>query len=142
MQFKIPQNLDIEDKIVGPLTMKGLIIASVSGAICYWCYMNLDDQTWPIIVFPVGLITVAILFVRINDMTFLRWIYSLFLLFTLPQKRGWKKLSDSPEIMLDASLLIQKAIKNNDKQDEIIKSREEKKKQLEILQEQLKNSKF
>lgn len=142
MQFKIPQNLDIEDKIVGPLTMKGLVIAGVGGAICYWAYMNLDDETWPIIVFPVGLLTIAIIFVRINDMSFLKWIYSLFLLFTLPQKRVFKKLSDSPEIMFDTSILIEKKIKKDDKREELEKLKEEKRKKLEALQEHLKNSKF
>lgn len=29
MQYKIPQNVQIEDKIVGPLTMKQLIICGI-----------------------------------------------------------------------------------------------------------------
>lgn len=31
MQYKIPQNVQIEDKIVGPLTLKQLIICGVGG---------------------------------------------------------------------------------------------------------------
>ena len=41
MQYKIPQNVRIEDKIVGPLTLKQLIILGVGGGITYAIYVAL-----------------------------------------------------------------------------------------------------
>jgi len=138
MNFKIPQNLEIKDKIVGPLTMQGLIIAGVGGAIAYWAYMKLDDDTWPWIAIPVVLITLAVIFVKINDMPFLKWLYHLLLfLVFIPQKRVWAKLSDSPEILMDFNTIQVK--KEIDKKTNIENLKEEKRKKLENLAKQLKN---
>jgi len=137
MQYKIPQNLEIADKIVGPLTMRGLIIAGVGGGIAYFAYMKLDDDTWPFIVVPVVLLTLAIIFVKINDMNFLKWISSLLLLMLTPNRRVWMKLSDSPGEMLD-TIKIQK--KEENKIDDIEKTKKEKRKKLQALANQLKNN--
>lgn len=136
MNFKIPQNLEIEDKIVGPLTMRGLIIAGVGGGIAYLAYMKLDDQTWPIIAVPVIALTVAIIFVRINNMSFLQWLAALILLFLKPQKRVWKKLSDSPEVFIDPAQL-KKHKQEQQKKDEIGTIRDEKQKKLQELAKHL-----
>jgi len=136
MNFKIPQDLEIEDKIVGPLTMKGLIIAFVGGGIAYWAYMNLDDQTWPAIALPVIVITIAIIFVRIKNMTFLTWLYSLILLFLKPQKRVWRKLSDSPEFTVNLNDIMT-AKKLDAKQGIMLSTREDKAKKLKEMRKKL-----
>jgi len=135
MHYKIPQNLDIEDKIVGPLTMRGLIIAAVGGGISYWSYMKLDDDTWPVIVVPVTLITVAVIFVKIQNMTFLEWLSALMLLLLKPQKRIWQKLSDSPEMKVDPNE-IQIEIKKAKKQETIEEIQSNKLDKLEQLRKQ------
>ena len=138
MQYKIPQNLEIEDKIVGPLTLKGLIIAGVGGGIAYFAYMKLDDDTWPFIAVPVVLLTLAIIFVRINNMSFIQWISALLILMLTPTKRVWIKLSDSPGEMLETIKVKTKNTTN--KEDDIQHLKEEKRKKLKELADQLKNN--
>jgi len=135
MQYKIPQNLEIADKIVGPLTMRGLIIAGVGGGIAYFAYMKLDDNTWPFIAVPVVLLTLAIIFIRINNMSFLQWLSALLILMLTPNKRVWIKLSDSPGEMLDTINIKKKT--NINKENNLQNLKEEKRRRLRELADQL-----
>lgn len=93
MQFKVPQNVQREDKIVGPLTLKQLIICGIGFAVAYAIYNTLNrDYIWVTWFLPVGIvaiITLAFAFLRPLDLSFtrfiLRWIEFTF----LPRKRFW-----------------------------------------------------
>lgn len=78
MQYKIPQNVQIEDKIVGPLTLKQLIILGAGGGITYVIYMVLAKkffiEVWLIPTAISGLITLAFTFIKINGNSFGKWL--------------------------------------------------------------------
>ncbi|OGJ48363.1 hypothetical protein A2344_05145 [Candidatus Peregrinibacteria bacterium RIFOXYB12_FULL_41_12] len=68
----------MEDKIVGPLTLKQLIICAVGGGIAYFIYISTSKayviSVWlPATAIP-ALITVAIAFVRIHDISFIKFV--------------------------------------------------------------------
>ena len=95
MQFKIPQNVQIEDKIVGPLTFKQLITLGVGGGFAYLLYLNLADQyfaeVWlpPIVI--IVLITLAFTFVRPLGVSFIHYALLLVEFWFKPRKRMWSK---------------------------------------------------
>jgi len=94
-QFKIPVDVQIEDKIVGPLTLRHLIIVSVGGGIAYMLYILLSPRYfWPIwlppTLFMTGL-TIAFAFIKIHDMTFFQFILATIQFNLVPRKRIWKK---------------------------------------------------
>lgn len=93
MQFKVPQNVQREDKIVGPLTLKQLIICGVGFAVAYAIYSSLNRYyiwvTWILPVGIVAIITVTFAFVRPLDLSFTKFILR-WLEFTInPRKRYW-----------------------------------------------------
>jgi len=143
MQFKIPQNVEIKDKILGPLSFRDLVIAGVGGGIAYTAYIGLDNQTWPIIAIPVVLLTLAIIFVKINNMSFSEWIYSLLLFIITPQKRVWKNMSDDA-ILLD--LIINpkaRELKNNNNksQQQLIDQKQQALEKFKEIQKQMEETK-
>lgn len=93
MQFKVPQNVQREDKIVGPLTLKQLIICGIGFAVAYAIYTSLSKQyIWVTWILPVGLvaiITVAFAFARPLDLSFTRFIMRWIEFTILPRKRFW-----------------------------------------------------
>ena len=95
MQYKIPQNVQIEDKIVGPLTFKQLIILGVGGGISYTIYLTLAKQfyveVWLPIIAPIVLITLALAFVKPLGVDFSKYIALLLEFFLKPRKRMWLK---------------------------------------------------
>lgn len=94
MQYKIPQNVQIEDKIVGPLTLKQLGIMGIGGGISYAIYVTLgkDYQFWFAISMAAipALITLAFTFLKINGIPFHRWIFLIFEYMFIPRKRIYR----------------------------------------------------
>ncbi|MDP4008222.1 MAG: PrgI family protein [Candidatus Peregrinibacteria bacterium] len=95
MQFKIPQNVQIEDKIVGPLTFRQLIVLGVGGGIAYLIYLQLASvYFWKIWLPPVAivsLITLAFAFVRPLGVSFVKYTFLLAEFWLKPRKRMWVK---------------------------------------------------
>ena len=91
MQYKIPQNVQIEDKIVGPLTLKQLIYLGIGGGISYAIYTALATkyyiEVWIWFVAPPVLITLAFTFIKINGIPFAKWILLMTEYFYNPRKR-------------------------------------------------------
>ena len=95
MQFKVPQNVQREDTIVGPLTLKQLIMSGVGGGITYGVYTALSNTyTWPVWIGPklIGAsITILFAFVKVHELTFTQYLLSGVAYLFLPRKRVWVK---------------------------------------------------
>jgi len=91
MQYKIPQNVQIEDKIVGPLTLRQLIYLGVGGGLAYALYTILASryfiEVWLPPVAIITIITLAFTFLKINGIKFNRWILLAITYFYNPRKR-------------------------------------------------------
>ena len=91
MQYKIPQNVQIEDKIVGPLTLKQLIIVGLGGGITYAIYTVLASKYyWEVWLIPTaipGLLTLAITFLKIGGIPFGKWCFLMVEYILKPKKR-------------------------------------------------------
>ena len=94
LQYKIPQNIGVEDRIVGPFTLKQLIIVACGVGISYVLFAitsklyELNTIEYFVIAIP-ALISIAAALLKINGLTFFQ-----FLLLTLeyaikPKKRAW-----------------------------------------------------
>lgn len=97
MQFKVPQNVQREDRIVGPLTLRQLIICGIGGGIAYTIYVSLGKDyiwiTWlPPVVIILG-ITALFAFIKPLDLTFGKFILTYLEFLLLPQKRIWIQAS-------------------------------------------------
>lgn len=97
LSYKIPQNVQVEDKIFGNiLTLKELLYLGVGGGISYVIYTYLA-RTYILGYLATGLICVPFLislafaFLKINDIPLLKFVL-LFIEWTLkPRKRIWNK---------------------------------------------------
>jgi hypothetical protein len=96
MQYKVPQNIDIEDKIVGPFTMKQFLYMMVGGFILYgwWNFSNTFSSPDPLVIFmvvglPVGLLTISLAMVKINDRPFEYFLLNMFRFLVTPKQRKW-----------------------------------------------------
>lgn len=91
LQYKIPQNVQIEDKIVGPLTLKQLITLGVGGGITYAIYTILAKEyyweVWFLPTFIPGSITLAVTFLKIGGIPFGKWVLLMIEYFVKPKKR-------------------------------------------------------
>ena len=135
MQFKVPQNVQREDKIVGPLTLKQLIICGVGGGIAYAIFVTLGKEyLWITWVPPVGIIVIITLlfaFLRPLDMNFSRFLAVYLQFVLLPQKRFW--VQASAEIVTSMYTTTQTQTKIEKKAEAKAEQMMDKKKKLEEL---------
>lgn len=102
MQFKVPQNVQREDTIIGPLTLKQMIILGVGGGIAYAIYVSLAKtyfmEIWLPPVAIVGGLTLAFTFLKIHSLDFHLFLMYLIEYTLLPKKRIWIQGTGAPFI--------------------------------------------
>ncbi len=74
MQFKVPQFLDIEDKIFGPFTFKQFVYLAGGGGLCYILFKLLGFLGSSIPVLAVAGFSLILAFYRPNNKPFLNMI--------------------------------------------------------------------
>lgn len=92
MQFRVPQFIDIEDKIFGPLTFKQFIYILGAGGAAFviWTIIQIHIIAI-IIILPVSGLFLALAFVKINERPFIDFVESLVRFFTQTKIYIWKQ---------------------------------------------------
>lgn len=70
MQFQVPQFIEAEDKIVGPLTIRQFIYLAVGAGISFMLYLAVETWLWLILSLFIGGAALALAFVKINGRPF------------------------------------------------------------------------
>lgn len=100
MQFKVPQDVQREDQIIGPITLRQMIILGVGGGIAYALYVSLAKTYYAEIWFPpvaiVSAITLAFAFLKIHSLPFHIFLMNLIEYYILPRNRFWVQATGTP----------------------------------------------
>ena len=91
MRYKVPQNIDMPDRIMGPLTMIQFVEAVLGGGLAYVCYNAFPNPLNIFFAAIVGLFTVCVVLVKINERPFLFYFVALIKFFSTPKQRTWQK---------------------------------------------------
>lgn len=97
VQFKVPQNIDLADKIIGPLTMAQFLYLLLGGMVDYVLLQTVfptDPVIFFVVAVPIAVFTLAMTFLKINDIPFPRFVQAALLYLTLPKQRMWHKSVD------------------------------------------------
>ena len=106
MQFNIPQFIDKEDKIVGPLTAKQLGWLFAAGGIILVLWAFLDTSALIAAAIPVVIIFAALAFYRPNNQPLIHFIFSSIRYFTRPKMYVWKRIPEQIRIPRKATQII------------------------------------
>lgn len=66
MQFQVPQFLDIEDRIFGPLTLKQFLYLAGAGAVSFVTYFAFEPWLWAVVTGVASLIAIGLAFLKFN----------------------------------------------------------------------------
>jgi hypothetical protein len=91
MQFKVPQFLEIEDKIFGPFTFRQFAYLAGGAGFCFVIYKILGLVLGAIPILIMAGFAVALTFYRPNDKPFINMIEAGFKYFTQNKLYIWKK---------------------------------------------------
>ena len=85
MQYQVPQFVDIEDKIIGPLTLKQFLYLAFAGALIFVFWFLFNFYFWLIASIPVVALASAFAFLKINDRPFVYFFLSFVRYFSKPK---------------------------------------------------------
>ena len=92
MQFRVPQFIDMEDKVFGPFTLKqfGYLVGAGGLSFLIWTFIPIHFIAFLIIV-PVAGLFLALAFVRYNNRSFGEILESAFNYYTGAKLYTWKQ---------------------------------------------------
>jgi hypothetical protein len=91
MNFQVPQFIEVEDKIVGPLTFKQFIYLAGGAGLCFLLYAWLGIYLGFLPIVAVGAFAVALAFYKINNRPFIYTAESALRYFLSSKLYLWKK---------------------------------------------------
>lgn len=104
MQFRVPQFIDMEDKVVGPLTLRqfGYVLGAGGFSFIIWTFLPIKLVAILLII-PVVALFLSLAFVKINNRPFGDILESAFAYYTGVKIYTWKqpKPEDSPQTYPD-----------------------------------------
>lgn len=74
MQFKVPQFIDIEDKLFGPLTFRQFAYLAGGGGMVFVIYKLLPLWIGIFLILPIVILVLALAFYKINNQPFIYYL--------------------------------------------------------------------
>ncbi|MEI6287972.1 MAG: PrgI family protein [bacterium] len=97
-QVVVPQFLDVEDKVFGPITIRQFI-EMLMGALLIFIFNKIFDfSLFVLSAFVVGIITGVLAFVKINGQPFHEFLLNFLGTIKNPKLKVWKKMFTKEEI--------------------------------------------
>lgn len=97
-QFTVPQFIDVEDKIFGPVTARQFVIMLVAGLVLFVFYKIADTTLFIFALATIGGGALVLAFVKINGQSFHYFILNLIQTLRRPSRRIWYKMDTKEEL--------------------------------------------
>jgi hypothetical protein len=98
MRYQVPQFIEIEDKVIGPLTVKQFVYLVGGAGMSFVFYTFLPIYITIILVAIVVPLSVALAFYKINNKPFIDFLESAFSYYTKQNLYIWKKEAKKLEV--------------------------------------------
>jgi len=97
LQFKVPQFIDIEDKLFGPFTFSQFAYLAGGGGVIFVIYKILPLWIGIFLILPVGGLTFLLVFYKINNKPFIYYLQAGITYFISSKLYLWKQRLAKPE---------------------------------------------
>ncbi|TSC70554.1 MAG: Uncharacterized protein CEO12_275 [Parcubacteria group bacterium Gr01-1014_46] len=91
MRYQIPQFIDVEDKIIGPLTLKQFVYLAGGAGMAFVIYTYIPIYIAVILIAVVIPLSIALAFYKINNKPFVDFLESAFMFYTKQNLYIWRK---------------------------------------------------
>mgnify|MGYP001607795498 CR=1 FL=1 len=96
MQFQVPQFIDVENKIVGPLTLKQFLYLAAAVIIIFILFLILKIGAWLIFSIIIGGVAAAFAFIKYNGRPLNVFFTSVLNYLWRPRVYIWQKTQEAP----------------------------------------------
>lgn len=92
MQYKVPQNIDQEDKILGPLTFTQFVYMLIGGGLTLLEFAIFDFSLFLLLGIPTVVLTICFSLIKIQDQPFSHFFVAFLVFLKQPKRRIWQDL--------------------------------------------------
>ena len=96
MRYQVPQFIEIEDKIIGPLTIKQFVYLAGGAGMAFIVYTYVYFYIAIILIAGIIPLALALAFYKINNKPFIDFLEAAFLYYTKQNLYIWKKEDRKP----------------------------------------------
>lgn len=96
MEYQVPQFIEVEDKIVGPLTLKQFIYVAGGAGLCIIFFVYLGKIAAILLSLPVAALAGTLAFYKVNGKPFVEFLEAGFNYYRRSKLFLWKR-ADAPE---------------------------------------------
>jgi len=89
-QFKVPQNLDMEDRIIGHLTLTQFGYLALGGMLAYFFLYQFPGTVGILLSLPIGIFAFALAVVKVQDQPLPKFVVALIKYVFSPRNRSWQ----------------------------------------------------
>jgi hypothetical protein len=97
MQFQVPQFIETEDKVIGPLTLKQFLYLAAAGAISFALFFFLKTFLWIIATFILGSVGAALAFIKVQGRPLPKVLIAALSFYWKPRTYLWQRTTESAE---------------------------------------------
>lgn len=97
-QFTVPQFIDVEDKIFGPITIRQFLIILAGGIVDFIGWRYGDMALFALVTAISGSLSLLFAFVKINGQAFHYFVLNIIQSARKPSLRVWKKYYDRSQL--------------------------------------------
>jgi hypothetical protein len=117
MQFQIPQFTEIEDKIIGPFTIKQFLYLLMGAFVIFILYKMLNFFIFLLLAIPVAVICIGLAFIKVNQQPLMNVIKNFFRFLKKPDFYVWKKpeAKKFDDEKIDAKIIKKEPISKKEK---------------------------
>lgn len=98
MRFAVPQFIDVEDKIFGPLTLKQAIYVGGGGGVVVALFVQFGFFIALVIGGPVAILAIALAFFKINNRPFYLFVYAAIFYLARNKLYLWKNVKKRTQV--------------------------------------------
>lgn len=122
MQFRVPQFIDVEDKIVGPFTLKqfGYLLGAGGFSFLIWTFVPIRFIAF-ILIFLVAGFFIALAFVKINNRPFADILENAFSYYTGTKIYTWRHPSQDDSLKTGGAE-VEKIVQETQKEITVMKA--------------------
>lgn len=89
MQYSVPQFIEVEDKVIGPLTTKQFLYLVLGGVFLLIAWALVDLSLFILLAFLTAIIIIPFAFIKMNGRPFEVYLVSIVKYLTTPKVRLW-----------------------------------------------------
>jgi len=103
---QVPQFINLESKIVGPLTLRQFLFIGGGGVLIFLLNYVLQTWLWILVSIFIALFSIALAFVKINEQPFNKIIINALKFYINPRLYTWKRPQKNKQIFEEKKPII------------------------------------